>query len=109
MLSTRPALTGSTAVANTIGIVLVTLPAATFRRLDFEASEGAGQASRTAWDRAVPTGMAVKFARLSAGGEWIRTFSSAMRLRRRQRGGGVTPSDPDVWPWARSLLFDFAP
>ena len=22
--------------------------------------------------------------------EWIRTFSSAMRLRRRQRGGGVT-------------------
>jgi len=68
-----------------------------------------GRASRTAWDHAVPTGMAVKFARLSAGGEWIRTFSSAMRLRRRQRGGGVTPSDPDVWPWARSLLFDFAP
>ena len=33
--------------------------------------------ARTAWDRAVPTGMAVKFARLSAGGRWIRTIGPA--------------------------------
>ena len=36
-----------------------------------------------------------KVRRLSAGGEWIRTFSSAMRLHRRQRGRGVMPPDPD--------------
>jgi hypothetical protein len=33
--------------------------------------------------------------RLTAGGERIRTFGSAMRLHRRQRGRGVTPPDPD--------------
>src|SRR6516165_7601062 len=35
-----------------------------------------------------------RFARLSAGGERIRTFGSAMRLHRGQRGRGVTPPDP---------------
>jgi len=35
-----------------------------------------------------------RFARLRAGGERIRTFGSAMRLHRGQRGRGVTPPDP---------------
>ena len=36
---------------------------------------------------------------LSGGGERIRTLGSAMRLHRRQCGGGVTPPDPGgEWP-----------
>ena len=35
-----------------------------------------------------------EFARLCAGGDWIRNFSSAMRSHRRQRDRGVTPPDP---------------
>ena len=45
-----------------------------------------------------PGGSAVregpKVCRLPAGGKRIRTIGSAMRLHRRQRGRGVTPSDP---------------
>src|SRR6516162_11705791 len=36
-----------------------------------------GELRERTWDRAVPTGLAVKFFRLSAGGRWIRTSGSA--------------------------------
>jgi putative ABC transport system substrate-binding protein len=58
-------------------------------RLGWPARVGVG-----VWYREIPPLRNQKFADSSGGGQRIRTFGSAMRWHRRQRGGSVTPPDP---------------